>query len=188
MSGIQPAAAFRRTRVGSHDRSIASIADSSIEAPTFADTLLLARPKATVDAKALARRVTAAWNTTKLQYKALDWLETRASRAASGDNRATEELAAVISVLKLIVPEAAPSSSPDVTQLAGSKPAVQASTSAAAPTPLVKSEPDTKKTLTTIEKIVKFGDCVDKALKPVTQAISTCGSITTILTNLGVTL
>jgi hypothetical protein len=188
MSRLQPAAAFRHARVVSPDLSKASIANGLVEARKFSDILLLARPKATVDAKALGRRLTVARNTTNLQIQALNWLETRARRASSGDDKAIEELDAVISVLKLIQPESAPNSSADVTQLVGSKPVVQTSTSAAAPTPPAKSEPDTKKSLTTIEKIVKFGDYADKAFKPITQAISTAASLMTILKDLGVTL
>ena len=95
MSRLQPAAAFRHARVVSPDLSKASIANGLVEARKFSDILLLARPKATVDAKALGRRLTVARNTTNLQIQALNWLETRARRASSGDDKAIEELDAV---------------------------------------------------------------------------------------------
>jgi hypothetical protein len=173
-----------------HNFSRASVANHSVQAPRSAESLLPPIGSHAIDTSLILNRVAATKRKTTAEIDALDLLKRLAMNAASGDKNAIEALAALPLIAKLVQPAADPISPPDVKLQVASASAVDASGPAAPAATSADSEPD-KQPLTPADKLVRFGDRVDKGLKPLTlllPMISAIAGMTTIATNLGATL
>jgi hypothetical protein len=188
MSAVQPASTLRHgvgARPWSRDLSAASTTGDVTKAPNFAETQSRRDPQNTADPAPVLQNVVALRQSTVVTLQALNLLETLARKAASGDKNAVETLSALIPIATLFQPAATQVSMPEVTPKPVFTPDLQALTSTAAPTPATKPEPEPKKLSTATEKIVKFGDSLDKGLKPLTLLVGTFAAATTIARNFG---